>query len=77
MRRREFIAMVGGSIVWPLVARAQQPGKTYRVGLLATGGVFGVLDERRSSILEGLHTLPTTGRERADCSRPRDRTWHI
>jgi hypothetical protein len=36
-----------------------------------------VLDERRSSILEGLHTLPTTGRERADCSRPRDRTWHI
>ena len=54
MRRREFITMVGGSIVWPLIARAQQPGKTYRVGLLATGGVFGALDERRSSILEGL-----------------------
>jgi hypothetical protein len=54
MRRREFITMVGGSIVWPLVARAQQPGKTYRVGLLATGGAFGTLDERHSSILEGL-----------------------
>jgi putative tryptophan/tyrosine transport system substrate-binding protein len=54
MRRREFIAIVGGSTVWPLVARAQQPGRTYRVGLLATGGAFGTLDERRKSILEGL-----------------------
>jgi putative ABC transport system substrate-binding protein len=54
MRRRDFIAMVGGSLVWPLVARAQQPGRTYHVGLLATGGGFGSLDERRNSILEGL-----------------------
>jgi putative ABC transport system substrate-binding protein len=54
MRRREFIAMVGGSLVWPLVARAQEPGRTYHVGLLATGGAFGSLDERRKSILEGL-----------------------
>ena len=54
MRRREFIAMVGGSLVWPLVARAQQPGRTYHVGLLATGGASGSLDERRNSILEGL-----------------------
>src|ERR1700682_3880213 len=54
MRRREFIAMVAGSAVWPRFARAQQPGRTYRVGLLATGGVLGVLDERRKSVLEGL-----------------------
>src|SRR5258708_5320921 len=54
MRRRDFIAMVGGSLVWPRVARAQQPGRTYHVGLLATGGAFGSLDERRKSILEGL-----------------------
>jgi hypothetical protein len=25
MRRREFIAALGGAVVWPLVARAQQP----------------------------------------------------
>jgi hypothetical protein len=25
MRRREFIAALGGAAMWPLVARAQQP----------------------------------------------------
>jgi putative tryptophan/tyrosine transport system substrate-binding protein len=54
MRRREFIAMIGSSAAWPSAARAQQPGKTYRVGLLATGSAFGAGDERRKSILEGL-----------------------
>src|SRR5258706_16468789 len=53
MRRREFITIVGGAFLWPLAAGAQQAGRTYRVGLLATGGV-AAMDERRDSVLEGL-----------------------
>jgi putative ABC transport system substrate-binding protein len=34
MRRRDLIAIFGGAAVWPLVARAQQPGAVRRVGVL-------------------------------------------
>jgi putative tryptophan/tyrosine transport system substrate-binding protein len=32
MRRREFIALMGASVVWPFAALAQEPGRIYRVG---------------------------------------------
>jgi len=38
MKRREFIAAVGGAAVWPFVARAQQAGRLARVGILTGGG---------------------------------------
>src|SRR6266699_4354844 len=54
MRRREFIALVGGTIASPLVARAQPP-KVARIGAL----YIGLADSQsfRKELREGLREL--------------------
>src|SRR5277367_6303676 len=62
MRRREFIALLGGAAAWPLTARAQQAAKTPRIGLLAPGRSEGPDASRvtLNSLVAGLRELGYT-----------------
>jgi putative ABC transport system substrate-binding protein len=57
VRRREFIALVGGAAVgWPVVANAQQAAKVARIGWL-TPDRGSPQEHRRETFLQGLRDL--------------------
>ena len=58
LKRREFITLVGGSAVWPLAARAQQPGVMRRIGVLMNSAVTDTTYQSYlAAFLQGLRQL--------------------
>jgi putative ABC transport system substrate-binding protein len=56
VKRREFIALLGGAAAWPVTARAQQPGKRPIVGLMGDSTPVGE-SERAAAFARRLHDL--------------------
>jgi putative tryptophan/tyrosine transport system substrate-binding protein len=67
MRRREFFTLLGGAVGWPLGSRAQEPGRTYRLGALMPAprqspAVHAMFDElSRNGFIEGQNLLVIPG----------------
>jgi len=56
MRRREFLALTGGAVAWPLPAWAQQPTTLPRLGWLGTGSPTST-NRLLAAFREGLKAL--------------------
>jgi putative ABC transport system substrate-binding protein len=54
MKRREFITLVSGMIIWPLAAQAQQSAKIWRLGYVGTGGLGDQLFKAFTQNLDAL-----------------------
>jgi len=61
MRRREFITLLGGAVVWPLPARAQQRERRRRIGVLMNfTSDDPVSQDRLAAFVQGLQELGWT-----------------
>ena len=55
MKRRQFITLLGGATAWPLAARAQQPDRVRRIGVLHTPAADDPEGQvRNAAFLQGL-----------------------
>src|SRR5260370_28799022 len=58
MRGRAFITLLGGAAAWPLAARAQQPDRMRRIGVLMnTGADEPESQARLAAFMQGLQEL--------------------
>jgi putative ABC transport system substrate-binding protein len=61
MRRREFITLLSGAAAWPLTARAQQPERMRRIGVLVNLPADDPQAQvRNAALLQGLQELGWT-----------------
>ena len=62
MKRREFITLLGSAAAWPFAARAQQPDRMRRIGVLTSGAAADDPDGRARSaaFLQGLQQFGWT-----------------
>jgi putative ABC transport system substrate-binding protein len=61
MQRREFIRLISGAAAWPLAARAQQPDRMRRIGVLTPGAADEPENKARiAAFLLGLRELGWT-----------------
>ena len=61
LRRREFITLLGGAAAWPLAARAQQPERMRRIGVLMAVAADDPEGQARiAAFLQGLQQLGWT-----------------
>ena len=61
IRRRQFIALLGGAAAWPRAAQAQQPDRVRRIGvLMASAADDPVSQARFAAFLQGMSRLGWT-----------------
>ena len=58
LKRRHFITLLGAAVAWPLAARAQQPQRMRRIGvLMPLTADDAIAQSRNGAFLQGLQQL--------------------